>query len=102
MDGTYPTDLFFNKATEWMDVQRQANTPFFVYLTNPPHGPFQEDSSDMPSEDYKKFLGTHPEMTVQIAKIFWEVENIDKRRRDDSPTRRMGHRRQHVVHLYWK
>ena len=37
MDGTYPTDLFFNKATEWMDVQRQAKTPFFVYL--PPKSP---------------------------------------------------------------
>ena len=33
----------------------------------------------MPNEDYKKFLGTHPEMTVQVAKIYWEVENIDKR-----------------------
>ena len=80
MAGTYPTDLFFKKATEWIDVQRQAKKPFFVYLPpKSPHGPFKEDSSDMPSEDYKKFLGTHPEMTVQIAKIFWEVENIDMR-----------------------
>jgi arylsulfatase len=80
MDGTYPTDLFFKKATEWIDVQRQAKKPFFVYLPpKSPHGPFKEDPSDMPNEDYKKFLGTHPEMTVQIAKIFWEVENIDMR-----------------------
>ena len=80
MAGTYPTDLFFKKATEWIDVQRQAKTPFFVYLPpKSPHGPFKEDSSDMPNEDYKKFLGTHPEMTVQIAKIYWEVENIDRR-----------------------
>ncbi|HIF80823.1 MAG TPA: hypothetical protein EYQ05_09705, partial [Gammaproteobacteria bacterium] len=62
MAGTYPTDLFFKKATEWMDVQRQAKTPFFVYLPpKSPHGPYKEDSSDMPNEDYKKFLGTHPE-----------------------------------------
>jgi len=80
MDGTYPTDLFFNKATEWMDVQRQAKKPFFVYLPpKSPHGPYKEDSSDMPNEDYKKFLGTHPQMTVQVAKIYWEVENIDTR-----------------------
>ena len=80
MAGVYPTDLFFEKATEWIDVQRQAKKPFFVYLPpKSPHGPFKEDSSDMPNEDYKKFLGTHPEMTVQIAKIYWEVENIDKR-----------------------
>ena len=37
MAGTYATDLFFQKATEWMDVQRQAKTPFFVYL--PPKSP---------------------------------------------------------------
>jgi arylsulfatase len=80
MAGTYPTDLFFEKATEWMDVQRQAKTPFFVYLPpKSPHGPYKEDSSDMPNEDYKKFLGTHPKMTVKTAKIYWEVENIDKR-----------------------
>ena len=80
MAGTYPTDLFFEKATEWMDVQRQAKTPFFVYLPpKSPHGPFKEDSSDMPNEDYKKFLGTHPKMTVKTAKIYWEVENIDMR-----------------------
>ena len=78
--GTYPTDLFFKKATEWIDVQRQANTPFFVYLPpKSPHGPYKEDSSDMPNEDYKKFLGTHPKMTVKTAKIYWEVENIDRR-----------------------
>jgi len=80
MAGTYPTDLFFKKATEWIDVQRQAKTPFFVYLPpKSPHGPFKEDSSDMPNEDYKKFLGTHPKMTVKTAKIYWEVENIDMR-----------------------
>lgn len=80
MDGTYPTDLFFNKATEWMNVQRQTKKPFFVYLPpKSPHGPYKADSSDMPNEDYKKFLGSHPEMTVQVAKIYWEVEYIDKR-----------------------
>ena len=80
MDGTYPTDLFFKKATEWIDVQRQANKPFFAYIPpKSPHGPYKEDSSDMPNEDYKKFLGTHPEMTVKAAKIYWEVENIDQR-----------------------
>ena len=74
-----------------MNVQRQTKKPFFVYLPpKSPHGPYKADSSDMPNEDYKKFLGTHPEMTVQVAKIYWEVEYIDKRR-DDSATRRMGY-----------
>ena len=63
-----------------MDVQRQAKKPFFVYLPpKSPHGPYKEDSSDIPNEDYKKFLGSHPEMTVQVAKIYWEVANIDQR-----------------------
>ena len=80
MAGTYPTDLFFKKATEWIDVQRQAKTPFFVYLApKSPHGPFKKDPSDMPNEEYKKFLGTHPKMTVEVAKVYWEVENIDRR-----------------------
>ena len=80
MVGTYPTDLFFKKATEWIDVQRQAKTPFFVYLApKSPHGPFKKDPSDMPNEDYKKFLGTHPKMTEEVAKVYWEVENIDMR-----------------------
>jgi len=80
MAGTYPTDLFFKNAAEWIDVQRQAKTPFFVYLApKSPHGPFKKDPSDMPNEEYKKFLGTHPKMTVEVAKVYWEVENIDRR-----------------------
>ena len=63
-----------------MDVQRQTKKPFFVYLPpKSPHGPYKADSSDMPNEDYKKFLGSHPQMNVQVAKIYWEVEYIDKR-----------------------
>jgi arylsulfatase len=80
MAGTYAPDFFFKKATEWMDVQRRANKPFFMYLPpKSPHGPFKVDSTDMPNEDYKKFIDTHPEMTVKAAKIYWEIENIDKR-----------------------
>ena len=49
------------------------------------------DPSDMPNEEYKKFLGTHPEMTVKAAKIYWEVENIDQAyRRDDSTNSKSG------------
>jgi arylsulfatase len=80
MVGKYPTDLFFKKATEWIDVQRQAKTPFFVYLPpKSPHGPFKKGPSDMPNDDYKRFLGTHPKMTEEVAKVYWEIENIDRR-----------------------
>ena len=76
----YPTDLFFSSATAWMDVQRKAEKPFFVYLApKSPHGPFKVGPSDMPNDDYKKFLGTHPKMTEEVAKVYWEIENIDRR-----------------------
>ncbi|MBW2220352.1 MAG: sulfatase-like hydrolase/transferase, partial [Deltaproteobacteria bacterium] len=61
-------------------VQRRAEKPFFVYLApKSPHGPFGVGPSDMPNDDYKKFLGTHPKMTEEVAKVYWEIENIDRR-----------------------
>ena len=80
MDGTYSTDLFFNKAIEWMDVLRQVGKSCFIYL--PPkslQGPYKQNSSDIPNEDYKIFFRYHPQMNIQVAKIYWEVEYIDKR-----------------------
>ncbi|MDA7916418.1 arylsulfatase [Verrucomicrobia bacterium] len=36
----YCTDVFFTKAIEWMEIQKDADKPFFCYLpTNAPHGP---------------------------------------------------------------
>ena len=63
----------------WMFNVRQRNPSSFISHQNPPDGPYKADSSDMPNEDYKKFLGSHPQMNVQVAKIYWEVEYIDKR-----------------------
>lgn len=36
----YCTDLFFDQAIKWMDIQQKANTPFFCYIPpNVPHSP---------------------------------------------------------------
>ena len=35
------TDVFFDRALQWVDVRRKTGEPFFCYLTpNAPHGPF--------------------------------------------------------------
>lgn len=74
----YPTDVFFEKALAWMDEKRHEQAPFFVYLApNDPHGPFHGPHG-LPTEDYKKFLGTHPEVDEKTAMVYWMVENIDR------------------------
>lgn len=41
MAGSYTTDLFFEKATEWMDAHHQVKTPSsFIFHPNPLR-PFQ-------------------------------------------------------------
>lgn len=35
------TDVFFDRALQWIDVRRKTGEPFFCYLTpNAPHGPY--------------------------------------------------------------
>jgi arylsulfatase len=76
--GGYATDLFFEKAFAWIDEQRKEDAPFFVYIApNDPHGPYTGHHS-VPSDDYKKYLGKHPDITEDIAKVYWMVENIDR------------------------
>lgn len=73
----YATDLFFERAISWMDEKRKEEKPFFVYVApNDAHGPFS-GKHDLPNEDYKKYLGQHPEATENTAKVYWMVENID-------------------------
>jgi len=68
----YCTDLFFAQAIKWMDGRRQANAPFFAYITpNAAHVPHV-----VPLEYYRQYLGK-PGVTEDIAKFFGMVENID-------------------------
>ncbi len=45
--GEYCTNLWFNKAMEWMDEMASKKQPFFAYIAlNAPHGPFHAPAQD--------------------------------------------------------
>ena len=68
----YCTDLFFGQAIKWMDAARSGKLPFFAYIPlNAAHGPHV-----VPEAYYKQYLG-QPGGTVETAKFFGMVENID-------------------------
>ena len=68
----YCTDLFFNQAIHWMNVQREAQQPFFAYIPlNAAHGPHV-----LPKEYYQQYLGK-PGVSEETAKFFGMIENID-------------------------
>ncbi|MEX2174206.1 MAG: arylsulfatase [Pirellulaceae bacterium] len=66
----YCTDVFFSQAIQWIDAQRQANRPFFAYITpNCPHSPL-----DCPPEYEAKYTGKVP---PNVAKFYGMIANID-------------------------
>lgn len=85
------TDIYFNKAMEWIEEKKKEDKPFFVYLsTNTPHTPV----ADVPEELYQKYKklnlnnnqfpqsSGHPlpeeSDTDRRARIFAMIENIDQ------------------------
>lgn len=68
----YCTDLWFDKAMEWMDHIRKQEAPFFIYLaTNAPHGPLYAPKKDFL---YYKNQGVDP----KTAKFFGMIRDIDR------------------------
>ena len=66
----YCTDVFFGQALKWIEAQRTAGKPFFVYLTpNAPHGPL-----DVPPEYAARYAGKVP---PNVAKFYGMIANID-------------------------
>ncbi|MEZ5942601.1 MAG: arylsulfatase [Planctomycetaceae bacterium] len=66
------TDIFFTAALGWIKEQKEADQPFFAYITtNAPHGPFIA-----PEKNAKRFtdLGFTPEQ----AGFYGMIENIDE------------------------
>ena len=66
----YCTDVFFDRALEF--IEAQAGAPFFVYLaTNAPHGPFLVD---------EKYSRPYAEKNVPapMDKFYGMIENIDE------------------------
>jgi arylsulfatase A-like enzyme len=69
--NSYCTDLWFNKAIEWMDEMVDKKQPFFTYLAlNAPHGPFYS-----PEEDYKFYRTLVNDSS--IASFFGMIRNLD-------------------------
>ena len=70
--GEYCTNLWFNKATEWMDEMAGEKQPFFTYLAlNAPHGPFLS-----PAQDYNFYRDQVSDSTT--ASFLGMIRNIDR------------------------
>ena len=66
----YCTDLFFDKAIEY--IQRDDDRPYFVYLpTNVPHGP-----NDVDQEYYQPFMDKG--IAEPTSRIYGMVKNFDE------------------------
>ena len=65
------TDVFFNKATGWISEMKDADKPFFAYIsTNAPHAPYITTE-----ESRKRFIDMG--FNSQEAGFFGMIENID-------------------------
>jgi predicted alpha-1,2-mannosidase len=65
------TDLFFDKALQWIELQKKNQQPFFAYIpTNAPHAPFTARPED---------AGLYQDQTPSdaIAHFFGMIHNID-------------------------
>ena len=61
-----------------MEEKRKEDAPFFAYIApNDAHGPYT-GLHNVPGHDYKKYLGKHPKVTEDTAKVYWMIENIDR------------------------
>ncbi len=64
----YCTDVFFNRAMDWMD--KGGSKPFFCWIaTNAPHAPL-----DVMPKDEARYAGLVP---PDVAKFFGMIANID-------------------------
>ncbi|MFT3880959.1 MAG: arylsulfatase [Gemmatales bacterium] len=82
----YCTDLFFEKASSWIEVNK-GKQPFFAYITpNAPHAPLDcPPGSDSPYQgkvpaDVAKFYGMITNIDANVGKLLsklkeWNIEN---------------------------
>ncbi len=86
----YCTDVYFDRALEWIGERHTANESFFAYIaTNAPHGPFHDVPPDL-LEEYRQVdlsndrfpqdeghpLPAEADLDVR-ARIFAMITNID-------------------------
>ena len=66
----YCTDLFFSRASKWIEARREGDQPFFAYIAlNVAHAPLQ-----CPDENFKHYQGKVPDL---VAKFYGMLENLD-------------------------
>jgi len=67
----YCTDVFFSQALQWIESRRNAQSPFFAYITpNAPHAPLI-----CPEEYQRMYRGMN--LGEDVEKYFGMVTNID-------------------------
>lgn len=84
----YCTDVYFERAMEWMAREHERGRPFFAYIsTNAPHGPYH----DVPEELYHQYREkdlrpvilpkgneqAYRNQADRVARIFAMIANID-------------------------
>ena len=85
----YCTDVFFDQATKWIDVQRKTGKPFFAYITpNAPHSPYHSPQDKLElykdnqklREDEQKFYGMISNIDDNVGKLLAQLAQwgIDK------------------------
>jgi len=87
----YCTDVYFDRALDWIGARHEAGEPFFAYIaTNAPHGPFHDVPEDLLAEYRAVDLGNerfpqdrgHPlpdEADLdRRARIFAMITNVDE------------------------
>lgn len=75
----YCTDLFFDRATQWI-AAADRQRPFFAYIaTNAPHAPLQVRPEDEAryTEKLAKVPGLDSKSAAEIVKFFGMIANID-------------------------
>lgn len=79
----YCTDVFYEKATHWIESQVKAEKPFFAYIpTNAPHGPYHARPEDKAlyankdlSEDTQSFFGMIHNIDQNVGRILKKIED---------------------------
>ncbi len=68
----YCSNIWFDKAMEWMDESVKNDKPFFTYIAlNAPHGPFDSPKQDF--DFYKDKVSNE-----KTASFFGMIKNIDR------------------------
>lgn len=70
----YCTDVWFAEAQKFMEQQKEAKKPFFVYLaTNAPHSPHIA-----PEKNTKNYEAVAEKGIIKDAAYYGQIENIDE------------------------